>query len=106
MVPAEHFDLDQDDLNNEFRELIHTSYRHKSFPELTQEITNQVALEEAFPHFSKLLAITMALPVSTADCERRFSELKKTKTDLRSRMKATTLLENLMRICVEGNLRF
>ena len=59
VVLAEHFDLDQDDLNKEFRELIHTSYRHKSLPELTQEITNKVLLEEAFPHFSKLLAITM-----------------------------------------------
>ena len=96
MVPAEHFDLDQDDLNNEFRDLIHTSYRHKSLPELTQEITNKVLLEEAFPHFSKLLAITMALPVSTADCESGFSELKKTETDLRNRMKAITLLENLI----------
>ena len=57
MVSAEHFDLDQDDVNNEFRELIHASYRHKSLAELTQEITNKVLLEEAFPHFSKLLAI-------------------------------------------------
>ena len=49
----------------------------------------------------QLLAISLTLPVSTADCERGFSEMKITKTELRNRMKKETLV-SLMRICIEG----
>ena len=40
---------------------------------------------------AKLLAVAVTLFVGTADCERGFSEMKKTKTDLRNRMKTQTL---------------
>ena len=43
-------------------------------------------LHIAFDELLKALAIAMALPVSTAGCERRFSKLKIIKNHLRSTM--------------------
>ena len=49
----------------------------------------------------KLLAIILTLPVSTAGCERGFSDMKITQTEIRNGMKKQTLA-SLMRICIEG----
>ena len=54
-----------------------------------------------YPNFSKLAQIFLKLPVSTADCERAFSAMKRIKTGLRSQMTNKTL-NHCMRVSMEG----
>ena len=101
---SNHFELNAADLVNEwqqFRELVHVNYRGHSLPELTKVVHANPVIKESFPMLSKLLATTLTLPVSTADCERGFSVMNITKTQLRNRMKVETLA-SLMRISIEG----
>ncbi|XP_078702604.1 zinc finger protein 862-like [Branchiostoma floridae x Branchiostoma belcheri] len=53
------------------------------------------------PNLAKLAAAMAVLPVSTADCERGFSTMKRVKTPLRNRLKEETL-NSLLMISVEG----
>ena len=54
-----------------------------------------------FPNFAVLASIALVIPVSTAECERCFSSMKRIKTTLRNRMETDTL-DQLMRIANEG----
>ncbi|KAE8293775.1 hypothetical protein D5F01_LYC06711 [Larimichthys crocea] len=56
---------------------------------------------DTMPNLAKLAAAMAVLPVSTADCERGFSSMKRVKTSLRNRMKESTL-NNLLMISMEG----
>ena len=103
---ATHFDYDNDELLSEwvqFRELMQSSFSELNLEDVVElvHVPKGEAVKESFPKMAKLLAITATLPVGTADCERGFSEMNKTKTDLRNRMKTQTL-DQLMRISVEG----
>lgn len=64
-------------------------------------VAGNATVKVLYPNLSKLAKICLILPVSTADCERSFSAMKRIKTDLRNRMNTTTL-DALMRICIEG----
>ena len=57
----------------------------------------------SFPSYILLTVSSFALilPVSTADCERGFSTLKRIKTDARNRLKTDTL-DKLIRLSSEG----
>ena len=59
------------------------------------------AIASIYPNFSKLSQIFLCLPISTADCERAFSTMKRIKTRLRTQMTNTTL-NHCMRISIEG----
>ena len=101
---SNHFQLNEEDLVNEWmqsREIVHKNYRGYSLPTLTKAVHASDVRKESFPVLGKLLVVTLTLPVSTVDCERGFSEMKITKTELRNRMKKETLA-SLMRICIEG----
>ena len=101
---SNHFQLNEEDLVNEWmqsREIVHKNYRGYSLPTLTKAVHASDVHKESFPVLGKLLVITLTLPVSTADCERGFSEMKITKTELRNRTKKETLA-SLMHICTEG----
>ena len=50
---------------------------------------------------SKPLVHALVLPVTTTDCERCFSTMKRIKTDLRNRMNTSTL-DKLLCIRIEG----
>ena len=54
-----------------------------------------------FPQLTKLSTIAALVPVSTANCERAFSTMKRIKTELRNHLKTSTL-DRLMRISIEG----
>ncbi|XP_078581210.1 zinc finger protein 862-like [Branchiostoma floridae x Branchiostoma japonicum] len=56
---------------------------------------------DTMPNLAKLAAAASVIPVSTADCERGFSTMKRVKTPLRNRMNESTL-NNLLMISVEG----
>ena len=54
-----------------------------------------------FPNFSKIAQVCLLLPLSTAECERAFSSMRRIKTRLRSQMNNATL-NCCMRISLEG----
>ena len=62
-----------------------------------------VPLKTAFPNLVKLLQFSLTVVVSTAECERSFSALKRIKSYLRSTM-STQHLSNLIVLCVERKL--
>ena len=64
-------------------------------------LVTDVTLRTMFPQLTKLASIAAILPVSTAECERAFSAMKRIKTKLRNQMKTSTL-DCLMRISIEG----
>ena len=69
--------------------------------ELMTKILKTKELMCMFPNITKLAAIGLLMPMSTADCERGFSALSRIKTDLRNRLSSNTL-NCLMTIAVEG----
>ncbi len=52
-----------------------------------------ISLQTAFPTLTKLLRIALTLAVSTAQCERSFSALKRIKTYLRTNMSEQRLTD-------------
>ena len=66
-----------------------------------QLLCNESVLRDMFPELAKLASIGALIPVSTAECERAFSAMNRIKTDLRNRLKTSTL-DCLMRISIEG----
>ena len=57
----------------------------------------------AYPNISRVAQVFLVLPVSTADCERGFTTMKRIKTRLRSQMINETL-NHCMWISMEGPL--
>ena len=83
------------------KQLISKKYREKSCKQFLVLISTGVTLMMLFPNFSKLASIARILPISTAECERCFSAMKRVKTVLRNRLETVTL-ERLLRISLEG----
>ena len=48
-------------------------------------------LNSVYPQLSCLANLALAIPISTADCERAFSTMKRLKTQIRNRLKSVTL---------------
>ena len=85
----------------QFRVLLGSTYKDMSHNQVLKLMAGNATVKVLYPNLSKLAKICLILPVSTADCERSFSAMKRIKTDLRNRMNTTTL-DALMRICIEG----
>ena len=62
---------------------------------------SNTTISTVYPNFCKLAQLFLTLPVSTADCERAFSTMKRIKTRLRSKMTNKTL-NHCMRVSMEG----
>ena len=58
-------------------------------------------LKSLCPNLSTLASRALIHPVTTADCERAFSTMKRMKTELRNCM-STKTLNQLLQICIEG----
>ena len=56
---------------------------------------------DKMPNLTKIAAAIAVIPVSTSDCERGFSAMKRVKTPLRNQLKQQTLY-NLLMITIEG----
>ena len=72
-----------------------------SVTEVLHLLTTDTTLSLAYPNFVKLAQVCLTLPISTADCEREFSTMRRIKTRLRSEMNNATL-NHCMRISIEG----
>ena len=76
-------------------------FKEKSMREMISILTTDTSIQSLYPNLSKLASIAAIIPVSTAECERSFSAMKRIKTALRNRFKTTTL-DCLMRVSIEG----
>ena len=59
------------------------------------------SLNLVYPNFAVLSRICLTLPISTADCERAFSTMRRIKSRLRSQMNNDTL-NDCMKISIDG----
>ena len=78
-----------------------TDLKGKDSRELLTGLVQQTSLLEILPNLHKLAVIALVKPMSSADCERRFSALKRIKTRLRNRL-SNRILSNLLMISIEG----
>ena len=101
---GEKADINKEALLSEWamlKQLISQEYREKSCKQFLALISTDITLTTLFPNFSKLASIARILPISTAECERCFSAMKRVKTVFRNRLETVTL-ERLLRISLEG----
>ncbi|KAJ8885268.1 hypothetical protein PR048_011465 [Dryococelus australis] len=78
------------------------AYKEDLCPKQTLLKLTTPDLQETFPNLAKLVAVGLSIPVSIAECERRFSALKQIKTCLRNHTNQNTL-NNLTIISLEGS---
>ena len=96
-------DIIIEDLRSEWvalKQLLSQRYRETKCKYLIL-MSSDATLTTMFPNFAVLASIALIIPISTAECERCFSSMKRIKTTLRNRMETTTL-DQLMRISNEG----
>lgn len=97
-------DVDSEACSSEWeslRQLMCRNYSHLTMRKMVKLLVTDVTLNTMFPQLTKLASIAAILPVSTAECERAFSAMKRIKTKLRNQMKTSTL-DYLMQISIEG----
>ena len=80
-----------------FKRLIKNNYASKTMRQIFKLLCTDQSLRDMFPQLAKLAAIGALIPVSTAECERAFSAMNRIKTELRNRLKTSTL-DCLMRV--------
>ena len=73
----------------------------KDSRELLTALVQQTSLQYIFPNLHTLALIALVIPMSSADCERGFSALKRIKTRLRNRL-SNRILNHLLMISIEG----
>ena len=66
-----------------------------------KELASNDMIKALFPNLSKIGAICLSIPVTTASVERSFSQMKLIKTRLRSSLNDKSL-SNLMKIALES----
>ena len=84
-----------------FKVLLSISYASLSHYQVMKLAAGNKTLRLLYPQLCKLAQICLILPLSTADCERGFSVMKRVKTPLHNRLNTRTL-DALMMICIEG----
>ena len=97
-------DVDPQECTSEwegFKRLLHNTYSELSMHQVLHKLCTDQSLITLFPNLSKLCNIAALIPVSTAECERAFSTMNRIKTELRNRLKTTTL-DSLMSISIES----
>lgn len=76
--------------------------RSKSLKEMLKILAKQTStLALAHPNIAILAQVCITLPITTCDCERAFSTMRRVKSRLRSEMKNSTL-NDCMRVSIEG----
>ena len=74
-------DFKVEDLSSEwesFKHLLSDKYRQESMRAVLKELaTSGCTVAEMYPCLSKLACIVLVLPISTAECERCFSAMKR-----------------------------
>ena len=89
---AESYGLDMNLLSTECS-LAKNTLKAKDCDSISEVLLEISSLKEAFPTLLKLLQIALTIAVSTAQCERSFSALKRIKSYLRSTMSEQRLVD-------------
>ena len=89
---AEFYELNKDSLAIECVIAKHT-LKEKNITTINDVLSEIVPLKKVFPVLVKLLEIALIVVVSTAECERSFSSLRRTKTYLRSTISEQCLVD-------------
>ena len=89
---AEAYGLDKESLTMECI-LAKRTLVGKDISSISDVLTEVFPLRAAFPTLLRVLQIGLTIVVSTAECERSFSALKRTKTYLRSSMSEQRLTD-------------
>ena len=84
-----------------FKFLMLQTYHQKSMKDVLKILVADKTISHLYPQLRKLAAISLVLPVSTAECERAFSAMKRIKTALRNQL-ITPNLDHLMRVSIDG----
>ena len=85
-----------------FKHMLVSDFKELDVKKLMIVTAGDVSFSMLYPTISHLASIALVLPVSTADCERGFSILKRIKTDARNRLKTDTL-NKLIRLRPRGH---
>ena len=99
--------ISADDLKSEWLDfriyMLSNSTRMTMKEQLSSLALQNSTISTVYPNLSKLahVQVFLALPISTADCERGFSTMKRIKTRLRSQMSNVTL-NQCMRVSMEA----
>ena len=96
---ADMYELNQAQLNLEVNLAKHT-LADKNLESVSDTLLTLLQVQSAFPVLTKLVHIVMMIAVSTAECERSFSTLKRIKTYLRSENR----LNNLAVLSIEQDI--
>lgn len=97
-------DICEEEVRSEWitlKQLLSQGYNQTKCREFLTLLSTDSTLMTMFPNFAVLASIALVIPVSTAECERCFSCMKRIKTVLRNRMETATL-DQLMLIVNEG----
>ena len=84
-----------------FKVLLSTTYASLPQYKVLKLLVANQTLVSLYPNHCKLAQICLILPVSTANCERAFSTMKRVKTHLHNHLNTKTL-DALLRIRIEG----
>ena len=84
-----------------FKHILVSEFKDFSARNVMLLMSRDSSFSTLYPTLSYLASITIILPISTADCERAFSTLKRVETDARNRLKTETL-DKLIRLSTEG----
>ena len=96
--------VSEDDLRTEwemFRVLMRQTNPKHTLHEMQQLLVKNSTLKSLYPNLITLASIALILPVSTADCVRAFSTMKRVKIEFRNRL-STKTLNQLLQIRIEG----
>lgn len=85
-----------------FRRVMFVQFRSTGLENVTSNLLTNPTLCAGFPNLVRLASLSLVLPVTTATVERSFSDMKLTKTRLRSRLGEDTL-DQTLRLCIEGS---
>ena len=89
--------------HSKWRQFWQRSLVGRSMTSIGDVIREIYPLKAAFPNLLKLLQITLTIAVSTAECERSFSAMKRIKTYIRSTM-TNERLSDLAVLSIEKEL--
>jgi hypothetical protein len=104
---TEHYKMDNDDLSFQWTSFI--TFINDQSPDvrsmlncITLLLNDKFGLGELYPLILKLLSVAVVIPLSTAEVERVFSQVKLIKTEHRNRLKQETL-ENILKVKINCN---
>jgi len=84
-----------------FKVMMKNNYTSMTMRQMFKHLCTNQSLQDMYPQLTMLAIIGALVPVSTAECERAFSSMNRIKTEIRNRLKTSTL-DCLMRISIEG----